>query len=216
MLIPTRTRQKPEKRKSDLMRQHPPTPRHELEEAAEGTEFFRTPGGGLQVEDARDQTEAAGRLPPGVVYDWPSVDTFRRVVNRRQDLYNAMQGLEASAARATGHDNWAEEVLEALTVLESALQRHVAEIEGAQGKGLFDEVIDQAPHLEPDVDRLRVEHGDLVTGCRNALEAASAAEVNAGEVRRKVLIILGRLAIHRQRGAELLFDAYNVDLAAAD
>ena len=196
------------------MSQHPPTAKHELEEAAEGTEFFRTPGGDLQVEDARDQAEAAGWLPPDVVYDWPSVDTHRQVIIRRQDLYNAMRGLEASAARATGQDDWADGVRDALTVLDSALQSHVAEIEGPNG--LFAEVIDRAPQLKPDVDMLRLEHRDLVTGCRNALEAVGSAEVDARAVRRKVLSILGRLTIHRQRGAELLFDAYNVDLAAAD
>jgi hypothetical protein len=185
-----------------------------LEEAAEGTEFFRTPGGDLQVEDARDQAEAAGWLPPDVVYDWPSVDTHRQVIIRHQDLHNAMRGLEASAARATGQDDWADGVRDVLTVLDSALQSHVAEIEGPNG--LFAEVIDRAPQLKPDVDMLRLEHRDLVTGCRNALEAVGSAEVDARAVRRKVLSILGRLTIHRQRGAELLFDAYNVDLAAAD
>lgn len=196
------------------MSQHPPTPQHELEEAAEGTEFFRTPGGDLQVEDARDQAEAAGWLPPDVVYDWPSVDTHRQVIIRRQDLYKAMRGLEASAARATGQDDWAECVRDALTVLDSALQRHVAEIEGPDG--LFAEVIDRAPHLQPEVDMLGLEHRDLETGCRDALEIVGSADVDPRAVRRKVLRILGRLAIHRQRGAELLFDTYNVDLAAAD
>jgi hypothetical protein len=196
------------------MSQHPATPQHELEEAAEGTEFFRTPGGDLGVEDARDQAEAAGWLPPDVVYDWPSVDTHRRVIIRRQDLYKAMRRLEASVARATGQDDWAEGVRDALNVLDSALQRHVAEIEGPNG--LFADVIARAPHLKPDVDMLGLEHRDLVTGCRNALDAVGSAEVDARAVRRKVVSILGRLTIHRQHGAELLFDAYNVDLAAAD
>lgn len=196
------------------MRQHPPTPQHELEEAAEGTAFFRTPGSDLQVEDARDQAEAAGWLPPDVVYDWPSVDTHRQVIIRRQDLYNAMRALEASAARATGQDDWADEVRSALTVLESTLQRHVTEIEGPNG--LFAEVIERAPHLEPDVDRLRKEHRDLVIACDDALEIVRSGDVDVEEVRRQVLSTLGRLAIHRQRGSELLFDTYNMDLAAAN
>jgi hypothetical protein len=125
-----------------------------------------------------------------------------------------MRQLEASAARATGQIDWADGVRDALTILESALQRHVTEIESPGG--LFAEVIDRAPHLEQDVDRLRLEHRDLEAGCRDALDIATAQDIDASELRRKVLGILGRLAIHRQQGSELLFDTYNVDLTAAD
>jgi hypothetical protein len=196
------------------MGQHPQTPRHELEEAAEGTEFFRTPGGDLQIEDARDQAEAAGWLPPDVIYEWPSVDTHQKIINRRQDLYEAMRRLEQNSARASGLDDWVDGIRDALNNLESALQRHVSEIE--RPDGLFDEVVERAPHLEADVDRLRTEHRYLTTACRDAIALVDAPSVGASELRRKLLIILARLAIHRQHGSELLFDTYNVDLAAAD
>ena len=196
------------------MSQHPQTPRHELEEAAEGTEFYRTPGGDLQIEDARDQAEAAGWLPSDVIYDWPSVDTHQEIINRRQDLYEAMRRLEASSARASGLDDWVDGIRDALNNLESALQRHVSEIE--RPDGLFDEVIERAPHLESDVEGLRREHRDLLTACHEALAIAGGPAVDARALRRKVMTTLARLATHRQRGSELLFDTYNVDLAAGD
>jgi hypothetical protein len=35
-------------------------------------------------------------------------------------------------------------------------------------------------------------------------------------VRRQVTTLLGRLTLHRQAGADLVFDAYNVDIGAMD
>jgi hypothetical protein len=35
-------------------------------------------------------------------------------------------------------------------------------------------------------------------------------------VRRRVTSLLGRLAMHRQLGSELVFDAYNVDIGDGD
>lgn len=196
------------------MSRHRPTPKHELEEAAQGHDLFRAPGGDLQLDDARDQAAAAGWLPADAVYDWPSVDTRQQIANRRRDLYESMRRLETSAARASGQDDWASGVRQALANLDSALRRHISEIE--EPDGLFTEVIDRAPHLASAVEELRKDHRDLVAGCRSALEEIETDRFDVGQVRWSVLGILGRLAIHRQRGSELLFDAYNVDLAAAD
>ena len=135
--------------------------------------------------------------------EWPSVETKREISSRRQELYDAMRQLEWSVAGASGRDGWANEVEKALTALHAALQRHVLEIEAEDG--LFADVIGRAPHLAPEVAILRKLASSLV-----------ADWASPSEIRRKVLGILGRLAIHRQRGAELLFDTYNVDLAVGD
>jgi len=195
------------------MSHHEPIPENELEEAAQGQDLFRAPGADLQIEQARDQATASGWLPPDVVFHWPSTDSHRQIINRRQDLYDAMRRLETSVARASGQEDWNEVVREALTNLDSALLRHVNEIEASDG--LFSEVVETAPQLSSHVERLRQEHDDLIAACRTALDMASRG-VSAEEIRRKVLVVLGRLTIHRQRGAELLFDAYDVDLAAAN
>lgn len=202
-------------RKSEQrLSEHEPTPLHELEEAAQGQDLYRSPGRDLQLEDARDQAEASGWLPPDTVYEWPSVDDHHRIVNRRQDFYEAMCRLEARVARASRTQDWVESVAAALSGLEAALHRHIAEIE--EPDGLFVEVVIRAPHLESDVSRLRRDHENLLSSCLSALEVATGAEVDIAELRRKVLGLLGRLAMHRQRGSELLYDAYNLDLAAAD
>lgn len=126
-----------------------------------------------------------------------------------------MQDLEASAARASGQPDWEMKVREALTNLMTSLEQHVAEIEAPTG--LFTEVIDVAPHLSSAVDSLRTEHQEMLEACGSALEAISGdGSGQANEIRRQVLLLLGILAVHRQTGAELLYDTYNVDLATGD
>lgn len=194
--------------------QNIPKPTSDLEEAAQGHDLFRAPGANEQLEQAREQAEDSGWLPPDVVYDWPSTESHRRIATRRRDLYEAMRMLEASAARASGLADWMEHIERALSNLESALERHVAEIEAEDG--LFADVINRAPHLAAAVDGLRAEHEEMLETCRDALDLASGDRATPEQLRSQVLDLLGLVAVHRQTGAELLFDTYNVDLAAGD
>jgi hypothetical protein len=188
-------------------------PLDELDHAAQRQESFRAPGDHHLTGQARDEATVSGWLPPDDSGDWPSPETQEVIVNRRQDLYDAMQRLESSVARASGQDDWAVVVGDALEVMHDALQRHVIETEADDG--LFAEVVGRAPNLASDVATLRKDHEDLLFSCRTANELVANWSAPA-EIRRKILALLGRLAIHRQRGAELLFDTYNVDLAAGD
>lgn len=188
---------------------HVPNPIEDLEEAAQGHDLFRAPGRALMFDEAREAAEEARWLPAQVTQNWPAVDTRQQITERRIDLYEAMQRLEAANSRAAGQPGWVDDVRQALENLDRALDRHVAEIE-ADG-GLFSEVLTKTPHLAHAIEDLREEHDDLVEGCRAALAAVDNAET--GRLRRKVLALLGRIAVHRQSGAELLYDAYNVDLS---
>ncbi len=195
------------------MSQHTAIPINDLEETAQGHDLFRAPGQDLLLGQAREQARASGWLPAEVAGDWPSDDTYRGIVARRQDLYDAMRRLEATAARASGLDDWAEAISDALALLQTALERHVAETEAPDG--LFVEVLERAPHLTSRIEGLRKEHVDLLSSCRTAIDLVSG-ESDVAHVRRRVLGILGNVIRHRQRGSELLFDTYNVDLAAGN
>jgi hypothetical protein len=208
------TKQAPSGDGGMTVNQHISNPLDELEEAAQGHDLYRAPGHDLHIEQAAEQAEESDWLPPDLVYDRPSVDMRRDIVNRRQDLYEAMRKLETSVARASGQADWAARVRDGLRGLQTSLESHVEQTEAQDG--LFSVVIERAPHLASAVESLREEHQRLILACRNALEIAKADDVEGEEIRRKVVAILGRLAIHRQRGAELLFDTYNVDLAAAN
>ena len=183
----------------------------EQEEAAQGQDLFRAPGAAHLIEQAHDQAEASGWISDDAI-DWPAVETKTEVARRRRDLYEAMRRLEAAVARPSGLADWRIEIEGALTDFERSLEDHVAQIEGPAG--LMAEILNRAPHLEPIVETLRTEHRGLAEAGHDAL--ARAADWSPQRLRRRVNVLLVRLALHRQTGAEMLFDAYNVDIAAGD
>jgi hypothetical protein len=126
-----------------------------------------------------------------------------------------MERLEATVARPAAPDGWADAVEASMLELEGALGAHIREVEAPYG--LLAEIVDAAPRLVPDVETIKQEHLELVASwarARQSLGGKGAASIT--EVRRRVISLLGRLAIHRQRGSDLVYEAYNVDIAAAD
>jgi hypothetical protein len=186
----------------------------ELEESAQGQDLFRAPGREQMLTQARDQAEASGWLPPEVAENWQVDDQRAAISRRRQRLYDAMRQLESAAARASRQDDWAQRIHEASQELGNALVDHVEQTEGSGD--FLDDVVDQAPRLENDVDLLRKEHRGLLSECERLMSMTAATRTDVAEIRRAVLIVLGRLVEHRQRGAELLYDAYTIDLGNGD
>jgi hypothetical protein len=186
----------------------------EQEEAAQGHDLFRSPGEELLLEQARDQAEASGWIPGETVPTQPSDQLRGEVAARRQDFYDALRELEASIARPSGRPDWLSDVISALTGLGDTLERHIAQVEGANG--LFDDIMASTPRLSAEISGLRQEHHTLTTSWQRAWEMANAdTDPDPDILRRRINALLGRLAIHRQRGSELVFDAYNLDVGTA-
>jgi hypothetical protein len=141
-----------------------------------------------------------------------SYDGQHRVAERREQLYQVMSRLEAAAARPTGSPDWRSGVEAALEDLDEALRQHVEQVEGEGG--LFEDVHWQAPHLDHQIETLREEHEEVLAASRWALRMVD--EWEPAVLRRRVNGLLARLAVHRQTGAELLYDAYSLDLGGLD
>lgn len=185
----------------------------QMEEEAEGVELFRTPGSHLVIDDARDQAEASGWIPS---QDLPEgAPPLERARAKRRDLRQTMDVLEDVVSRPATTDSWNDTVRDALEDVKRALIDHIHEVE-APG-GLLAEVIDDAPRLSNRVQELEGEHGVLIAAVDRALEStASSGRDDPAALRRRVVSLLGRLTNHRQQGADLVYEAYNVDIAAAD
>jgi hypothetical protein len=181
----------------------------EQEKAAQGQDSL--PGEESLLDQAKGQAEASEWISDESI-TWPSKSTRQGVVDRRQELYDSMRRLESSIARPSGLADWRIDVEAALAELESALEEHVEQTES--DAGVFADIVDRAPHLSVDVASLRAEHRELLAACHRAL--SMSADWSSDALRRRVNRLLARLAIHRQTGAELLYDAYNVDIAAGD
>jgi len=146
----------------------------------------------------------------------PTLETAAEV---RADIRQALVEVEdAIAAAAPGRfAEWTEAVQKALTHLHYAFHEH---IEVAEGGGLYEEVLEREPRLLPAVTKLKDEHPVILKAIhapyRRLRERASDDFVPAEEIRDDVLKALARITRHRQKGADLVYEAYFVDLGGLD
>ena len=147
-----------------------------------------------------------------------SRDAIESVRVRRAGLKSAMSGLEvAIAAPAPGRlEEWAAGVRDALGMLQEVWTRHVVETE-APG-AFLDELVGEAPRLSTPAARLRREHGEIlgvITRAEKWLDQVlldDDHDVWVDGLRADLTSMLCALAYHRQRGADLIFAAYDVDI----
>jgi hypothetical protein len=126
--------------------------------------------------------------------------------------------LEESLARPAGPDvgQWWAEVATRCRQLGEAFRHHVTESEGPQG--LLREIVETAPRLANAVQRVKDEHKSLLAEIAEREEsvAATTDRDQIDEVRASILRLLQELAAHRQRGSDLIYEAYSVDVEGGD
>ncbi|HVM20473.1 MAG TPA: hemerythrin domain-containing protein [Egibacteraceae bacterium] len=139
--------------------------------------------------------------------------TIEGVKTRRAGLHHILVDLETaiSAAAAGREDPWADQVRVALARLSDAFTEHVEQTEGPDG--LFDQVRRRAPRLDAHCRRLTDEHRQIATRLAGA---AAALDDDTASAREAVLKLLALMSRHRQRGADLVYEAYEVDLGGSD
>jgi hypothetical protein len=136
---------------------------------------------------------------------------------RRRELREALIAFEdALASPIRDREPWRAEVADALDALANAFEDHVTETE-APG-GLYEEMGDIAPHLSAKARRLREEHPPITAalveaGARLGSSIVDDADVEA--VRDDLQRVMGRIIRHRQHGADLVWEAYSVDIGSA-
>lgn len=130
---------------------------------------------------------------------------------RRERLRQLMDRLEAALAEPyrADRDAWRSRLSGLGDELDVEWRSHVAGTEGDDG--LFDELIVAAPRLAAAVERVRDEHPAIQTDLARFRDAVEdGAEPDA--IRRAGLALLTALIVHRQHGADLLYEAYWVDV----
>ena len=145
----------------------------------------------------------------------PALDGVRL---RRAGLKAALSGLElALAAPYANRVDWVMGVREALGAVHDVWTRHVVETE-APG-AFLDELVTESPRLSKPASRLRREHSDILASIVRAEKRLASPPGDddgytafAEELRVDLTSLLAALARHRQRGADLVFEAYAVDL----
>jgi hypothetical protein len=125
-----------------------------------------------------------------------------------------MSALEnALAAPATaGQARWLQRVHVALVELSADFRAHVEITEGHDG--LYRDLLKSSPRLSDAVASLTREHA-LITGhVDDLLSRVATPDVieDVDRVRDLGTALLGELVRHRQRGSDLVFEAYEVDI----
>jgi len=153
------------------------------------------------------------------------------VRRRRAELLESITALEqALAAPAPGRQmRWAERVSAALLELSGDFRDHVGITEGPTG--LYSRVIFSSPRLVKAVERLTQEHAKLTELIEELLTLVGQADGSFAqgdpmlgdpalgdpeEVRDRGTTLLGALGRHRQRGADLMYEAYSLDIGGQD
>jgi hypothetical protein len=133
---------------------------------------------------------------------------------RRAELLQSMGALEhALAAPAPGlQASWAEHVRVALVELSADFGAHVAVTE--RPDGLYREVLETAPRLSGAVARLTREHALISDLVDNLMACVSEPGItmDVDTVRDRGTGLIGRLVRHRQRGSDLIYEAYTADI----
>jgi len=145
----------------------------------------------------------------------PELDDVRL---RRAGLKAAMSGLEISLAAPAPNrlDEWALGVADSLHVVHEVWTRHIVETE-APG-AFLDELIAESPRLATPAARLRREHNEILGVIARVEKALTEIPVDTDpdvwceQIRSELTATLCALARHRQRGADLIYEAYDVDV----
>src|SRR5680860_1170644 len=143
--------------------------------------------------------------------DQPYPEALRR---HRAELRESMSALEyALAAPAiAGQARWVQRVHVALVELSGDFRAHVDITEGPDG--LYRDLLKTSPRLSDAVTSLTREHA-LITGqVDDLLSRVATPDVieDVDRVRDLGTALLGTLVRHRQRGSDLVFEAYEVDI----
>jgi hypothetical protein len=112
-------------------------------------------------------------------------------------------------------DRWQARVRVALAELDEAFENHVVETEHPDG--LYNEMERLASHLSGKAHRLRDEHPLIrasIAAERARMEVALPAEA-IDQVRDDLERLMSRIVRHRQHGADLVWEAYAIDIGSA-
>ena len=140
---------------------------------------------------------------------------------RRATLHDALVDLEvAISSPASGRiPEWTALGTKEMTGVRDAFEQHVLVTE--KPGGLYEEIIMRAPRLDGTVRRLKDEHPDIAEKIGVMLERLEKAPVGGPEwplddARDDLQRFIGTLIRHRQKGADLVWEAYNVDIGGTE
>ena len=149
--------------------------------------------------------------PNSSTSDQAFLEELRR---HRAELRESMSALEGALAAAAIADQarWAQRVHVSLVELSGDLREHIDITEGPNG--LYRDLLETSPRLSDAVAVLTREHVLIRGQVDGLLARVTTPDVieDVDRVRDLGTALLGRLVRHRQRGSDLVFEAYEFDI----
>jgi hypothetical protein len=140
---------------------------------------------------------------------------------RRQTLHDAIVQLEmAISSPAAGRvTDWSGQVTKDMVGVRDAFEQHLIATE--KPGGLYEEIMERAPRLVGTVKRLQDEHPPIAESIAKLLARLEAGEVDSptwplDKARDDLQRLIGAVVRHRQKGADLVWEAYNVDIGGTE
>ena len=152
------------------------------------------------------------RLMAGAAPGEIAIESAKWIAARRarERLYGSILAVSDAITAPMGSGvRWRRRVRGELIGLKRSLEDHTAESEAPDG--LLRQIEECAPRLARPVQRLRDEHVALEEAIDEMLARLEASS-SSPSIRTGVLKLLGRFALHRHRGADLVYEAYGVDI----
>ncbi len=157
----------------------------------------------------------------GPVTEEPRPPALQEAAKRRRTLHEALVGLEvAISSPAAGRiPDWTRLVTKEITGVRDAWDQHIDGTE--KPGGLYEEIVGISPRLIGTVDRLRAEHPEITGAVGVLLARLEHVEIGGLEwplddAREDLQRFIGTVIRHRQRGADLVWEAYNVDIGGPE
>lgn len=138
---------------------------------------------------------------------------LEQVRAHRAELRDSVRRVEdALAAPIARGSAWRARVAVALSELSRDFEDHIALTE--RRGGVYDSAKAAAPRLAATAQRLVAEHVGLQEAIAACVEAftASSDDADLSELREAATSLVGQLVRHRQRGGDLVYEAYDVDI----
>jgi len=141
---------------------------------------------------------------------------LNEICERRNELNKAASSLDESLATPLGDlQRWSSNVKESLEAMIKKIAVDAEELESDEG--LLNSIQDSFPYLSRRVLQHKVDHERLrrsVSALYESLVENSGIELisDALLIRTQVVKFLGQLSLYNQRDADLIYDAYKVDI----
>lgn len=136
---------------------------------------------------------------------------LKAALELREQLGRSLAAIRTAAESSIERESsWRKHVQRSLVRLVMAADAHIGESEGPGG--LLTEVESKAPRLWREADKMRAEHSELLEDCFRVLEELRGETSSSSLIRHDVLTLVERFEMHRHRGADLVYEAYGVDI----